>query len=65
MTLEQIGGAALMALFPANIFLTILSARAGTGRLAAALEPAGLDDRQRGWPHMRSTAADGPRFSAA
>ncbi len=34
MTLEQIGGAALMALFLADIFLTILYARAGTGLLA-------------------------------
>lgn len=34
MTLEQIGGAALMALFLADLFLTILYARAGTGLLA-------------------------------
>lgn len=34
MTIEQIGGAALMALFLADIFLTILYARAGTGLLA-------------------------------
>ncbi len=34
MTLEQIGGAALMALFLTDIFLTILYARAGTGLLA-------------------------------
>jgi hypothetical protein len=34
MTLEQIGGAALMALFLADIFLTILYARAGNGLLA-------------------------------
>ncbi len=34
MTLEQIGGAALMALFLADIFLTVLYARAGTGLLA-------------------------------
>jgi hypothetical protein len=34
MTLEQIGGAALMLLFLADIFLTVLYARAGTGLLA-------------------------------
>lgn len=34
MTLEQIGGGVLMALFLADIFLTILYARAGTGLLA-------------------------------
>jgi hypothetical protein len=34
MTIEQIGGAALMALFLADIFLTVLYARAGTGLLA-------------------------------
>src|SRR3954469_23930323 len=34
MTLEQIGGAALMLLFLADVFLTILYARAGTGLLA-------------------------------
>jgi len=65
MMLEQIGGAALMALFLAEIFLTILSARPGTGLLAPRWEPAGLDNRRPGWSHMRSTAADGTRFSAA
>ncbi|WP_242128066.1 ion channel [Sphingobium sp. Sx8-8] len=34
MTLEQIGGAGLMLLFLADIFLTVLYARAGTGLLA-------------------------------
>jgi hypothetical protein len=34
MTLEQTGGAALMLLFIADIFLTVLYARAGTGLLA-------------------------------
>ena len=34
MTFEQMGGAALMALFLADIFLTVLYARAGTGLLA-------------------------------
>lgn len=34
MTLEQIGGAALMLLFLADIFLTVLYARAGSGLLA-------------------------------
>lgn len=34
MTFEQIGGAALMLLFLADIFLTVLYARAGTGLLA-------------------------------
>lgn len=34
MTLEQIGGAALTLLFLADIFLTVLYARAGTGLLA-------------------------------
>jgi hypothetical protein len=34
MTLQQIGGAGLMALFLADIFLTVLYARAGTGLLA-------------------------------
>lgn len=34
MTLEQIGGAVLMLLFLADIFLTVLYARAGTGLLA-------------------------------
>jgi len=34
MTLEQIGGAGLMVLFLADIFLTVLYARAGTGLLA-------------------------------
>ncbi|WP_174842745.1 hypothetical protein [Sphingomonas sp. ID1715] len=34
MTLQQVGGAVLMALFLADIFLTILYARAGTGLLA-------------------------------
>lgn len=34
MTLEQIGGAALMLLFLADIFLTVLYARAGTGLFA-------------------------------
>jgi len=34
MTLEQIAGAALMLLFLADIFLTVLYARAGTGLLA-------------------------------
>jgi hypothetical protein len=34
MTFEQIGGAALMVLFLADIFLTVLYARAGTGLLA-------------------------------
>lgn len=34
MTLEQIGGAVLMLLFLADIFLTVLYARAGTGILA-------------------------------
>lgn len=34
MTLEQVGGAALMLLFLADIFLTILYARAGAGLLA-------------------------------
>lgn len=34
MTVEQIGGAALMLLFLADIFLTVLYARAGTGLLA-------------------------------
>jgi hypothetical protein len=34
MTIEQIGGAALMLLFLADIFLTVLYARAGTGVLA-------------------------------
>ncbi|VWX51142.1 ion channel [Novosphingobium sp. 9U] len=34
MTLEQIGGAVLMLLFLADIFLTVLYARAGTGVLA-------------------------------
>jgi hypothetical protein len=34
MTIEQIGGAALMALFLADVFLTVLYARAGTGLLA-------------------------------
>ena len=36
MTLEQIGGAALMALFLADIFLTILYARAVPGCLRRA-----------------------------
>ena len=34
MTLEQVGGAALMLIFLADIFLTVLYARAGTGLLA-------------------------------
>ncbi len=34
MTLEQVGGAAVMLLFLADIFLTVLYARAGTGLLA-------------------------------
>ncbi len=34
MTLEQIAGAALMVLFLADVFLTVLYARAGTGLLA-------------------------------
>jgi hypothetical protein len=34
MIVEQVGGAALMALFLADIFLTVLYARAGTGLLA-------------------------------
>src|SRR3954469_99873 len=34
MLVEQIGGAALMLLFLADIFLTVLYARAGTGLLA-------------------------------
>jgi hypothetical protein len=34
MTLQQIGGAAVMLLFLADIFLTVLYARAGTGLLA-------------------------------
>jgi hypothetical protein len=34
MTVEQIAGAALMVLFPTDIFLTVLYARAGTGLLA-------------------------------
>lgn len=34
MTLEQVGGAVLMLLFLADIFLTVLYARAGTGLLA-------------------------------
>ena len=34
MTLEQIGGAGLMLLFLADIFFTVLYARAGTGLLA-------------------------------
>jgi len=34
MTIEQIGGAGLMVLFLADIFLTVLYARAGTGLLA-------------------------------
>jgi hypothetical protein len=34
MTLEQVGGAGLMLLFLADIFLTVLYARAGTGLLA-------------------------------
>ena len=34
MTLEQIGGTGLTLLFLADIFLTVLYARAGTGLLA-------------------------------
>ena len=34
MTIEQIGGAVLMALFLVDVFLTVLYARAGTGLLA-------------------------------
>lgn len=37
MTLEQISGLALMLLFLADVFLTVLYARAGTGLLAPAL----------------------------
>lgn len=57
MTLEQAGGAALMVLFLADIFLTVLYARAGTGLLAprwnrlvwAALHGiSGLFGRRRG-----------------
>ncbi|MHC2365178.1 hypothetical protein [Rhizobium leguminosarum] len=36
MTVEQIAGAGLMVLFLADIFLTVLYARAGTGLLAPA-----------------------------
>jgi len=39
MMLEQIGGAALKALFPADIFLTILYAPAGTGTGTGRLAP--------------------------
>jgi hypothetical protein len=57
MTLEQIVGAALMLLFLADIFLTVLYARAGTGLLAprwnrlvwaAVKAMSGLFGRRRG-----------------
>ena len=55
LTLEQIIGAALTLLFLADIFLTVLYARAGTGLLAPLLEP-----RRCG---LRS--APSPSFSAS
>src|SRR3954463_8209373 len=59
MTLEQIGGAVLMLLFLADIFLTVLYARAGTGIFAPRFN-------RSVWVFLRSLSATlGRRRGAA